>query len=173
MTGASARESAGYIPWWLLAIVAAVFAIAALAVAIFAVLSRPADLPAPTATVIVVTAPPVNVAATATPATPLTAPPAAAPTATLVPPPPPPPGEVQIGAYVQVVGTAPEGFLNLRGEPSISGPVNYLALEREVLQVQAGPTEADGFVWWYLVDPATNTKFGWGVQNYLQVVQGP
>ncbi len=49
----------------------------------------------------------------------------------------------------------------------------YLAIEHEVFQIQAGPTDASGFVWWYLVDPATNTRFGWAVQNYLQVVQGP
>ena len=78
-----------------------------------------------------------------------------------------------MGVYVQVIGTGDSGFLNLRAEPSLTAPVNYLALEREVLQVQAGPNEADGLTWWYLVDPATNTKFGWGVQNYLQVVEGP
>jgi hypothetical protein len=166
----SPRESAGYIPWWLLAIVAALFGIAALVLAVFALSTRPADLPAPTAAAIVVTAPPALPTPTAS--APLSQPPTEIPIPTSAPP-PPPPGEVKVGAYVQVVGTAPDGFLNLRAEPSIAGPVNYLALEREVLQVQAGPAEADGFVWWYLVDPATNTKFGWGVQNYLQVVQGP
>ncbi len=88
-------------------------------------------------------------------------------------PPPPPPGSVQIGAYVQVIGTGDAGFLNLRAEPGVGNPVNYLAIEREVFQVQAGPADADGFVWWYLVDPASGSRFGWGVQNYLQVVQGP
>jgi hypothetical protein len=164
----SPLESAGYIPWWLLAIVAGLFGLAALVLTAFALSTRPADLPIATSTAIVVTAPP----PATSPAPTGTAPPALVPTATS-PPPPPPPGDVKVGAYVQVVGTAPEGFLNLRAEPGINNPVNYLALEREVLQVQAGPTDADGFVWWYLVDPATNTKFGWGVQNYLQVVQGP
>ena len=174
MTGASRspRESAGYIPWWLLAIVAALFGVAALALTALAISTRPADLPVATAAAIVVTAPPPAALPTPTGAAALTPPAAPAPTVTS-PPPPPPPGEVKVGSYVQVVGTAPEGFLNLRAEPSLASPVNYLALEREVLQVQAGPTEADGFVWWYLVDPATNTKFGWGVHNYLQAVQGP
>ncbi len=172
MSGPSPRESAGYIPWWLLAIVAAVFALAALALAAFAISTRPAALPVPTTTAIVLTAPPSGMTATtgATAASPPAA--AGSPTVT-APPPPAPPGEVKAGVYVQVVGTEDTGFLNLRAEPNINSPVNYLALEHEVLQVQAGPTEADGFVWWYLVDPATNTKFGWGVQNYLQVVQGP
>ena len=78
----------------------------------------------------------------------------------------------RVGAYVQVVGTGDAGFLNLRAEPNLDSAVNYLAIEDEVFQVQAGPTNASGFAWWYLVDPATNTRFGWAVQNYLQVVQG-
>jgi hypothetical protein len=168
----SPRESAGYIPWWLLAIVAALFGVAALALVVFVIATRSADLPVATATAFVVTAPPPATLPTPTGAAALTPPAAPAPTVTS-PPPPAPPGEVKVGSYVQVIGTEAEGFLNLRAEPSLNSPVNYLALEREVLQVQAGPTEADGFVWWYLVDPATNTKFGWGVQNYLQAVQGP
>jgi len=165
------RDSAGFIPWWLLGLVAAACLLAALVFAAAAALTRSADLPRPTATVALVTAPAVPAAATA-PAVPITPPGGVAepPTAT---PPAPPPGDVQIGAYVQVTGTGDAGFLNLRSEPSLQAGVNYLALEREVFQVQAGPTEADGFVWWYLVDPATGSRFGWGVQNYLQVVQGP
>ncbi|MGH2521753.1 MAG: hypothetical protein ACRDH2_04535, partial [Anaerolineales bacterium] len=138
------------------------------ALAGFAIATRPADRPAPTATAVVVIAPTSNALATLTPALAATLPPEATGT-----PPPPPPGEVQVGAYVQITGTGEAGFLNLRAEASLNSPVNYLALEREVMQVQAGPNESDGFVWWYLVDLATNTKFGWGVQNYLQVVQGP
>ena len=77
------------------------------------------------------------------------------------------------GRAIQVIGTGDIGFLNLRAEASISAAVNYLALEREVFQVQAGPIEADGLVWWFLVDPATGTRNGWGAQNYLTVVAGP
>ena len=80
---------------------------------------------------------------------------------------------VAVGAYVQVVGTGDAGFLNLRADASIEASVNYLAIENEVFQIQAGPTNADGFTWWYLVDPASNTRYGWAVQNYLQVVQPP
>jgi hypothetical protein len=167
----SPRESAGYIPWWLLAIVAAAFLVAAMGMAAVVIFTRPAGLPLATATVVVVTAPPAVTAGleTATIQSPATLPPADA-TSTA---PPPPPGEVGVGAYVQVVGTGDAGFLNLRSEPNIDSAVNYLAIENEVFQVQAGPTNASGFTWWYLVDPATNSRFGWAVQNYLQVVQGP
>lgn len=135
------------------------------------ILTRPADLPQPTATAVLLTAaPPVDTPIPT--ATIQSAPtlPAASPTDT---PPPLPAGEVKAGAYVQVTGTGDSGFLNLRAEPSTQSEVNYLAIENEVFQVQAGPQEADGFRWWYLVDPASGTRFGWAVQNYLQVVQGP
>ena len=77
------------------------------------------------------------------------------------------------GVNVALSSAGDAGVLNLRAEPSLAAPVNYVALEREVFQVQAGPQDANGFTWWYLVDPATNTKFGWAVQNYLQAVTGP
>ncbi|MBL8056134.1 MAG: hypothetical protein JNK29_05515 [Anaerolineales bacterium] len=166
-----ARASAGYIPWWLLAGVAGACLLASLVLAGLAAATRTADLPRATATARLVTAPPVTAAAPETPA-------AAAPTPAPVEPPtatapPPPAGEVAVGGYVQVTGTGEAGFLNLRAEANLTAPVNYLAIEREVFQVQAGPVSADGFTWWYLVDPATSTRYGWAVQNYLQVVQGP
>jgi hypothetical protein len=164
----SPRDSLGYIPWWLLAIVAVLFFMAAIVLVGVVTLTRTADLPQPTATVMLVTAPASSIVTTATIQSPPTTE-ATEPTGT---PPPPPPGQVTVGSYVQVTGTGDDGFLNLRAEPSLKSPVQYLALEREVFQVQAGPTEANGFVWWYLIDPATNTRSGWGVQNYLQVVQG-
>jgi hypothetical protein len=165
------RESAGYIPWWLLGLVAGAFVVAALTMLALVVVTRPSELPQATATAVVITAAPANTSEIAT-AT-LQSPPTAAPEEGTSTPPPPPPGVVGVGAYVQVVGTGDAGFLNLRSEPTIESPVNYLAIENEVFQVQAGPTSADGFDWWYLVDPATNTRFGWAVQNYLQVVQAP
>ena len=154
----------------MLAIVAAAFLTAALGLWGYLLATRTADLPAPTATAMVLTVPPSADVAAPTLQSPPTPAPTAPPTDTA---PPPPPGQVTLGAYVQVVGTGDAGILNLRSEPGTTKPVNYLALEREVLLVQSGPAEADGFVWWFLIDPATNTKSGWAVQNYLQVVQGP
>ena len=168
----SPRESPGYIPWWLLAAVAGAFVVASLAMVALALLTRTADLPSPTATVIIITA----AAAGQTPVGP-TATIQSAPTPPPLPAtgtaPPPPPGEVKVGAYVQVVGTGDAGFLNLRAEPRLDAAVNYLAIEHEVFQVQAGPKEAGGFTWWYLINPTTPSRFGWAVQNYLQQVQGP
>ena len=166
------RDSAGSIPWWLLALVAAGFVLAALAMATLAVLTRTAELPSPTATVIIVTAAAGGQSAldaTATIQSPPTFPPPPA-TGTA---PPPPPGEVKVGEYVQVIGTGDAGFLNLRADAALNAPVNYLAIEHEVFQVQAGPKSAGGFTWWYIVNPTTPSRYGWAVQNYLQQVQGP
>lgn len=165
----SPRDSAGYIPWWLLALVAAGFLLAAMLLLAIVVLTRPSGLAQPTASAVVVTVP--AGATFGPPTATLQSPPTAAPEEPSPTAPPPPPGVVAVGAYVQVVGTGDAGFLNLRAEPSIDSAVNYLAIENEVFQIQAGPTNANDFTWWYLVDPATNTRFGWAVQNYLQVVQ--
>lgn len=168
--GRPVAPTAGYLPWWLVVGSGAACLAAAGLLAAFAVLTRTADLPQPTAPARVVTAPPgLGSGPTPSAAAP-TAPPAEPATATV---PPPPAGDVRVGGYVQVTGTGEDGFLNLRAEASLASPVNYLAIEREVLQVQAGPVSADGFTWWYLVDPASSTRFGWGVQNYLQSVPGP
>jgi len=169
VSGASSpRESLGYIPWWLLALVTAAFFCGAAALAGWVWSSRSADLPAPTAAPVVLTATPSP--ATATPLPTATVPVTAEPATTL---PAAPAGDVKVGAYVQVYGTGDAGVLNLRAEPSLQARVNYVALEREVLQVQSGPKEANGITWWYLVDPASGTKSGWAAQNYLQVVEGP
>ena len=169
MNGSSSpRRSLGYIPWWLLALVTALFLFAALVLAGYVWSTRSADLPAPTAAPIVLTATP----APATPA-PLSTATLPLPTQPVGTWPPPPAGEVKVGAYVQVFGTGDAGVLNLRADPSLQAAVNYVALEREVLQVQAGPKEANGITWWYLVDPASATRFGWAAQNYLQAVEGP
>lgn len=167
-TASSPRNSVGYIPWWLLAAVAALFFCGAAGLASWVWSTRSTDLPAPTAAPVVLTA-------TLAPATPTPWPTATlpAPTEAITTLPAPPAGEVKIGAYVQVFGTGDAGVLNLRAEPSLQATVNYVALEREVLQVQAGPKQANGITWWYLVDPASSTRSGWAAQNYLQVVQGP
>lgn len=165
------KMTAGYIPWWVLLSAVALVSTCALSVAGYAWLTRPASLPlnavTTTAEFNVIAALP-NVPTATQQMSPTMAPDTPTP-----PLPTPPPGTLAVGGYVQVVGTGATGFLNLRAEAGLENAVNYLAIEREILQVQAGPIQADGFTWWYLVDPATQSKFGWGVQNFLQVVQSP
>jgi hypothetical protein len=107
-----------------------------------------------------------------------------APTATPVAPQPPattattpgqepaPAANISIGNYVQVSGTGGDG-LRLHDSASVSSKAQYIALEAEVFIVKDGPVEADGYIWWYLQDPYTSEAAGWGVANYLIVVQNP
>jgi hypothetical protein len=167
---AQPRDSALYVPLWLLMAVVAGCLLVSLLMMGVAMATRTADLPQPTATVQFISVPAPATPAGVQPTFAVTDEAATQATATL--PPPPSAGEIKLGATVQIVGTGDIGFLNLRAEASLTAAVNYLAIEREVFQVQAGPVEADGLVWWYLVDLAGNNRVGWGAQNYLQVVSG-
>jgi len=86
--------------------------------------------------------------------------------------PTPQPGVISIGAYVQVVGTGGSG-LRLRDQAGLAGKVLTLGSEAEVFRVEDGPTELDGYTWWYLVGPFDANRRGWGATNFLQVVDGP
>jgi hypothetical protein len=79
---------------------------------------------------------------------------------------------IGVGAYVQINGTGGDG-LRLRSDPSLEGEVRFLALEAEVFQVQDGPQECSGYIWWFLVAPYDEKVRGWAVSNFLTVVQNP
>lgn len=96
--------------------------------------------------------------------------PSTPPTAT--PEPQPPVGQLALGAYVQITGTGGDG-LRLRSSPSLDGTVLFVAIDSEVFQVIDGPRDADGYTWWYLESPSDSTVQGWGVANYLAVIQNP
>jgi len=85
---------------------------------------------------------------------------------------PPPTGNIAVGDYVQVSGTGGDG-LRLHESAGVNSTVKYIALEAEVFTVKDGPAEADGYTWWSLQDPYTDNAAGWGVANYLVVVQNP
>lgn len=81
-------------------------------------------------------------------------------------------GDIEIGVYVQILGTGGTG-LRLRSEPGLNAQVLLVGSEAEVFRVQDGPREADGYTWWHLVGPFDEARNGWAVANYLTVVQGP
>ena len=85
---------------------------------------------------------------------------------------PPPSGDIAIGNYVQVSGTGGEG-LRLHNTAGVASKVNDIAIEAELFLVKDGPIDADGYIWWELQDPYTENVVGWGVANYLKVVQNP
>jgi len=85
---------------------------------------------------------------------------------------PQPGGDIAVGDYVQVSGTGGDG-LRLHQEAGVSSEVRYIAIEAQLFLVKDGPIEVDGYTWWLLQDPYTENSDGWGVANYLAIVQNP
>ena len=81
-------------------------------------------------------------------------------------------GDLRVGSYVQVTGTAGTG-LRLRVEPSLEAEIRLLGSEAEVFEVKEGPRQSEGYTWWYIVGPYDDTRRGWAVQDYLVVIQNP
>lgn len=73
---------------------------------------------------------------------------------------------IRLGILVEVVGTG--GGLRFRQAPSLSGDILFLAVDSEVFQVDEGPVEADGHVWWFLVNPYSTDRQGWSVADFLR-----
>ena len=80
--------------------------------------------------------------------------------------------DIVLDAYVQITGTGGDG-LRFRNSASLNGQVKFIASEAEIFIVKDGPTEADGYIWWYLVGPFDETRDGWAVSNYLALAQNP
>ena len=100
-----------------------------------------------------------------------------APTLTPLPPVPaasstPLPGAFALGVYVQISGTEGQG-LHLRAQPGLDSSPLDLGSDSEVFQITGGPTQADGYTWWYLTAPYDQTRSGWAVQDYLSVIPSP
>lgn len=131
---------------------------------LMAVRSAPRQAAASTAVLNIIPAPTATLPAPMTPPTATASPQVLTST-------PPPPRTLAVGAYVQVT-TGGDG-LRLRSAPGLSGEVLFLAFEAEVYQIIDGPRQADGYTWWYLVDPYDQTPQGWAVGDFLVVIQNP
>jgi len=105
-------------------------------------------------------------------ATPLIPTPTATVIATEPPDASPLPGEIGVGSYVQIVNTGGAG-LNLRRSPGLSAAINFLGYDSEVFEVRAGPEQADGLTWWYVVTPVDEARNGWAVSDFLSLVAVP
>jgi hypothetical protein len=82
------------------------------------------------------------------------------------------PGQIAVGVYVQITGTAGDG-LRLRRAAGLDATPLFLGYDAEVFQVRDGPQEADGYVWWYLVAPYDENRAGWAAANFLESISSP
>ena len=82
------------------------------------------------------------------------------------------PGTIALNTYVQITGTAGDG-LRIRVSPALSSDPLFLGFDSEVFLVTDGPSQADGYTWWYLTAPYDQTRSGWAVVNYLSYVPSP
>ena len=160
------------VPLWVLGLTAAFFAVSCISVWVFVMLTRPTALRV-TASPIVVIVVSTSAPAASTPSGLATA---TRPTTVSAPTPTIPPnlnsGSINLGVFVQVVRTGGVP-LNLRQAPSLKAEIAYLAIANQVFKVDNGPSIADGFTWWLLVDPIDKTRTGWAVENYLQPTTKP
>ncbi|HET7012077.1 MAG TPA: hypothetical protein VFI11_14980 [Anaerolineales bacterium] len=139
----------------------AVGATAWVALAVLGLILRPSAVPAGNSTPILTIIPAPSPTPSPTPAVPsdLATPTVTAPAGS---------GEgISVGELVEVFGTSGDG-LRLRSEPDLQSQILVLGVDSEVFQVDDGPVEADGYVWFYLVNPYDTAKRGWAVSTYLR-----
>jgi len=98
--------------------------------------------------------------------------PTAVPTETATPQVLGPVGAIVLGDLIEVFGTSGDG-VRLRSAATLAGTVNGLGMDSDVFQVEDGPLDAEGHVWWYLVNPYDPARQGWAVAEYLRPLQNP
>ena len=101
--------------------------------------------------------------------------PLALPTATTDPNAPtvtPEAGKIAVGSYVQISGTNGEG-LRIRSGPGLNSNQLFLGFDSEVFLVKDGPSEADGYTWFYLVAPYDEKRAGWAASQFLTYIPPP
>jgi hypothetical protein len=82
----------------------------------------------------------------------------------------PTPVPIVVGSTVAVSGVEREQ-LNVRDRAGVQGTtVLFRATEGTVFSIIGGPTQADGFTWWQIQNPAAPDQAGWAVANYLRVI---
>jgi hypothetical protein len=89
-----------------------------------------------------------------------------APTAT------PAPGQISLGSYVQITGTAGEG-LRIRSAPGLASSQLFLGYDSEVFLVKDGPRQVDGYTWYYLVASYDEKRAGWAASDFLGLMPNP
>ena len=79
---------------------------------------------------------------------------------------------ITLGSTVAITGTEGDG-LAVRQGPGVDYPYFFVGNDGDAFVVEDGPREADGYTWWYLVDPLDADRSGWAVDTYLEVIAPP
>lgn len=81
-------------------------------------------------------------------------------------------GQITVGSYVQIKGTEGQG-LRIRTTPGLTSEQLFSGYDAEVFLVKDGPRQADGYTWYYLVAPYDNTRAGWAVSDFFDIIPPP
>jgi hypothetical protein len=175
-------DSSGlYVPWWALVLV--ILVVAGITCGLWGVvlISRGEGStdtgPTPTPIVVIITA-----TATLEAASPITQPPGGGGTfpAPITPtvggqaptdsPTIGPSIPIVLGSTIMISGTGGDG-LSVRQGPGVDYAYLFVAKDGDQFLVQDGPREANGYTWWYIVDPKDPNRFGWAVETFMRVIQ--
>jgi hypothetical protein len=83
-----------------------------------------------------------------------------------------PGGPIQIGMYVQIIGTNGDG-LRIRSGAGTVNSTRFIGMDSEVFLVKDGPVLVDNLTWWMLEAPYDKLRTGWAAGSYLGVVKAP
>ncbi|NDJ51759.1 MAG: hypothetical protein GYB68_01590 [Chloroflexi bacterium] len=179
-TTSGPTRSAWYVPWWAFGLVILIVAGATCGTWSFILSNRGVAesglIPTPTPIIVVITSTPTLSAAgaeespaaeeaTAAPLpteTPLSFP-EASPTSPQLS------QIIEIGSRIIIEGTGGQG-LAVRQGPGLTYTFFFVGNDGDLFDVQDGPREGDGFIWWYITDPNDADRAGWAAETYLQVV---
>ena len=79
------------------------------------------------------------------------------------------PETIAVGKVIVVIDVGTDK-LNVRDVPGVTtSEVLFRADEGTAYVVVEGPSQADGFTWWKIQDPANPNITGWAASNYIQV----
>ena len=77
---------------------------------------------------------------------------------------------IGFGMQVEIFDTGGSG-LRFRAAPGIDADIEFIAVDGELFQVEGGPVEEDGFLWWFLVSTEISSRRGWAVSPYLRAAE--
>jgi hypothetical protein len=167
------------VPWWAFVIVILVVAGVTCGLWGFVLLNRsgsPAGLgPTPTPIFVVITntptlgPPPETPSPTPDLSATTTSPPTGLPSPAAGVTPTLPTLPIEIGSTVVIAGTEGDG-LAIRQGPGVDYPYFFVGNDGDTFVIEDGPREADGYTWWYIVDPTDADRAGWAVETFLQAV---